>query len=211
MEWQLRNWYYFTWLSGDHNVEQHVHSLDKMAWVMKDEYPVRAFGIGGRQVRTGPECGNIFDHHAVIYEFANGAKCFSMCRQQDEHAQRRLRLHLRHRRHRHPARHEQAQLLGDHRREALARSAAQRPRTTCTSRSTTSCSPASASSNPINDGDWMTKSTLMGIMGRMATYTGQEVTWEQALNSKEDLSPKHYAFGPNPVPPPAIPGVTKLV
>lgn len=59
MEWQLRNWYYFSWLSGDHNVEQHVHSLDKMAWVLKDEYPVRAFGVGGRQVRTGPECGNI--------------------------------------------------------------------------------------------------------------------------------------------------------
>ena len=65
------------------------------------------------------------------------------------------------------------------------------------------------SGKPINDGDWMTKSTLMGIMGRMATYTGQEVTWEQALNSKEDLTPRHYAFGPNPVPAPAIPGVTQ--
>ncbi|MCA1685209.1 MAG: Gfo/Idh/MocA family oxidoreductase, partial [Planctomycetia bacterium] len=83
MEWQLRNWYYFSWLSGDHNVEQHVHSLDKAAWVLKDEYPARAFGVGGRQVRTGPECGNIYDHHAVTYEFASGAKCFSLCRQWD--------------------------------------------------------------------------------------------------------------------------------
>ena len=82
MEWQLRTWLYMTWLSGDHNVEQHIHSLDKMAWLMKNEYPVRATGIGGRQVRTGPEYGNIFDHHVVNYEFASGVKCFSQCRQQ---------------------------------------------------------------------------------------------------------------------------------
>src|SRR5262249_47524957 len=64
---------------------------------------------------------------------------------------------------------------------------------------------------PINDGEWMSKSPLMAVMARMAPYPGQPVTWEQALNSKEDLSPKRYAFGPNPVPPPATPGVTKLV
>src|SRR5262249_35257128 len=72
MEWQLRNWLYFTWLSGDHNVEQHVHSLDKMAWAMKDEYPIKATGSGGRQVRTDPKYGHIFDHHAVVYQYANG-------------------------------------------------------------------------------------------------------------------------------------------
>src|SRR5262249_21075839 len=83
MEWQVGNWLYFTWVSGDHNVEQHVHSLDKMAWVMKDEYPVKAMGVGGRQVRTGPEFGHIFDHHQVVYEYASGVKCFAMCRQQD--------------------------------------------------------------------------------------------------------------------------------
>ena len=83
MEWQARNWLYFTWLSGDHNVEQHIHSLDKMAWAMRDEYPAKASGIGGRQVRTGPEYGHIFDHHCVAYEFANGVKLFSACRQQN--------------------------------------------------------------------------------------------------------------------------------
>src|SRR6516162_10015837 len=82
MEWQLRNWLYFTWLSGDHNVEQHIHSLDKMQWAMRDQHPLRAVGLGGRQVRTGPEFGNIFDHHAVVYEYPNGVKCFSSCRQQ---------------------------------------------------------------------------------------------------------------------------------
>ncbi len=82
MEWQLRNWLYFTWLSGDHNTEQHVHSLDKAAWVMHDEPPVKAWGLGGRQVRVQPEYGNIYDHHAVVYEYASGVKLFSFCRQQ---------------------------------------------------------------------------------------------------------------------------------
>jgi predicted dehydrogenase len=81
MEYHMRNWYYFTWLSGDFNVEQHVHILDLCAWIMNDQYPVRAYGTGGRQVRTGPDYGNIYDHHAVTYEYANGAKLFATCRQ----------------------------------------------------------------------------------------------------------------------------------
>src|SRR5205085_3325660 len=80
MVWQMRNWYYFTWLCGDFNVEQHVHFLDVCAWAMKDQYPVRAVGMGGRQQRTGPEFGHIYDHFSVTYEFADGAKLFSNCR-----------------------------------------------------------------------------------------------------------------------------------
>ncbi len=83
MEWQIRNWLYFTWLSGDFNVEQHVHSLDKTAWAMRDQYPIACSGTGGRQTRTGHEYGNIFDHMAVVYEYDNGVKTFSRCRQQD--------------------------------------------------------------------------------------------------------------------------------
>ena len=83
MDWQMRNWYYFTWLSGDFNVEQHVHFLDVCAWVMKDDsIPCKAVGMGGRQVRTGPEYGHIYDHFSVVYEYADGAKLFSNCRQQ---------------------------------------------------------------------------------------------------------------------------------
>ena len=81
MEYQMRNWYYFTWLSGDHNTEQHVHSLDKAAWAMHDEPPLRAWGLGGRQVRTEAIYGDIFDHHAVCYEYANGVQVYSYCRQ----------------------------------------------------------------------------------------------------------------------------------
>ena len=82
MEWQLRNWLYFTWLSGDHIVEQAIHSLDKMAWAMKDEPPLKAVGTGGRQARTGPEFGHIFDHFAVVYQYKSGVKLFHYCRQQ---------------------------------------------------------------------------------------------------------------------------------
>ncbi len=209
MEWQLRNWYYLSWLSGDHNVEQHVHSLDKAAWALKDEYPVRAFGVGGRQVRTGPECGNIYDHHAVTYEFASGAKCFSMCRQWDGCPTDVTDFLY--------GTKGDAALLGKASRNWVitGENAWRFPRGknagNMYQEEHDELFASIRSGNPINDGDWMSKSTLMGIMGRMATYTGQEITWDQALNSKEDLSPKSYAFGPNPVPGPAIPGVTRFV
>ena len=81
MIYQLRNWLYFTWLSGDFNTEQHVHSLDKAAWAMHEEPPLRAWGLGGRQMRTEPKYGDVFDHHAVTYEYANGVSVHSYCRQ----------------------------------------------------------------------------------------------------------------------------------
>ena len=210
MEWQIRNWYYLSWLSGDHNVEQHVHSLDKMAWVLKDEYPIRAFGVGGRQVRTGPECGNIYDHHAVTYEFASGAKCFSMCRQWDN-CLTDVSDYI-------YGTGGHASLLGANKRNSWVIQGAKPWRFPRGAKENNMYQQehdelfaSIRSSNPINDGEYMSKSSLMGIMGRMATYTGAEVTWDAALHSKEDLSPRHYAFGPNPVPPPATPGVTKLV
>src|SRR5438132_3373243 len=82
MEWQLRNWNYFTWLSGDHIVEQHVHNLDIINWALND-HPVKALALGGRQARPGPAQGHIYDHFAVEFEYANGARMFSMCRQID--------------------------------------------------------------------------------------------------------------------------------
>src|SRR5439155_256251 len=80
MEWQVRNWLYFTWLSGDHIVEQHVHNLDVINWATRS-HPDRAMGMGGRQVRTGPEFGHIFDHFAIDYDYPNGVRVLSMCRQ----------------------------------------------------------------------------------------------------------------------------------
>jgi predicted dehydrogenase len=205
MEWQLRNWLYFTWLSGDHIVEQHIHSLDKMAWAMKDAHPVKCAGMGGRQVRTGPEYGHIFDHHAVVYEYPKGIKCFSYCRQQAGCATD----------------------INDYIMGTQGTCDVQKH--TITGSKPWRCESSEGdkedmyqvehnelfasirAGKPINNGDYMCKSTLMAIMGRMATYTGQVITWEKALHSKEDLTPSHYEFGALPVPPVAKPGITKFV
>ena len=206
MEYQMRNWYYFTWLSGDFNVEQHVHMLDVCAWIMKDEYPVSAMGLGGRQVRTGPEYGNIYDHHSVIYEYASGVKLHAYCRQQAGGVERHL-----------GARGRQQ----GHRRDQPARAWRSRPTRSGAisgeknNQSQTEHDELFASirnGKPINNGEYMSKSTLMAIMGRMATYTGQKITWEQAMNSEENLSPDRYDWDATPPKSEvAIPGVTKFV
>jgi predicted dehydrogenase len=98
MEWQLRNWLYFTWLSGDHIVEQHVHNLDVANWIMGGKPPVRVFGVGGRQARTAPEYGHIYDHFGLDYEYENG-HVLSMCRQQPGTPGPRRRVRLRHQGH----------------------------------------------------------------------------------------------------------------
>jgi predicted dehydrogenase len=206
MEWQCRNWLYFTWLSGDHNVEQHIHSLDKMAWAMHDEYPVRATGLGGRQVRTAPEYGNIFDHHSVVYEYANGVRCYSSCRQQNGCAGEvndyimgsrgtcDVMNHL---------------IKGQTSWRLGRQKNAQRPDMYQNEHNELIASIRAG--KPINNGDYMTKSTLMAIMGRMATYTGKVIQWEQALNSQGNLMPARLEFGPLPTPVVAMPGVTKFV
>ncbi|HJN11543.1 MAG TPA: Gfo/Idh/MocA family oxidoreductase [Pirellulaceae bacterium] len=203
MHWQMRNWYYFTWLSGDFNVEQHVHYLDVCAWIMNG-YPTKAIGMGGRQVRTDAMYGNIYDHHSVTYEFENGTRFFSNTRQQagcknDMSA------------------HAQGSKGGAQVSERLLEI-----RTDSTWQFKEKVKnmyqvehdelfTGIRQGQPLNNGEYMAKSTLLAIMGRMATYTGQEITWDQALNSKQDLSPKHYAWGAAPEIEIAIPGVTKVI
>ncbi|MCH8829159.1 MAG: Gfo/Idh/MocA family oxidoreductase [Planctomycetes bacterium] len=205
MHWQMRNWYYFTWLSGDFNVEQHVHYLDVCAWTF-GAYPVRAVGMGGRQVRTGTEYGNIYDHHSVVYEYEDGARFFSNTRQQRgcfnnmsalavgtkgtaHFSERRRDLHITgENAWRDKGKHKNMYQVEHDRLFAGIRNG-----------------------QPLNNAEYMAKSTLLAIMGRMATYTGQAVTWKQALNSQEDLSPSKYAWGPLDMPAVAVPGVTKLI
>ncbi|HMF11786.1 MAG TPA: Gfo/Idh/MocA family oxidoreductase, partial [Gemmataceae bacterium] len=186
VEWHCRNWLYFTWLSGDFNVEQHVHSLDKMAWVMKDEYPVKAVGLGGRQVRTQPEFGHVFDHHSVVYEYKNGVKCFSACRQQPGKIKHDVSDHIWGTKgvcHIETSRHEKG---GFKIKPHDGKSWAYYPASGVTDpgmyqNEHNELIASIRSGKPINNGDYMTKSSLMAIMGRMATYTGQEISWEMAL------------------------------
>jgi predicted dehydrogenase len=204
MEWQMRNWYYFTWLCGDFNVEQHVHNLDVISWIMKGEYPVRATGTGGRQVRTGPEYGHIYDHHSVVYEFANGVKCFSVCRQQ-EHCANDISNHVM---------GSKGTGLISEKKLSLSAGSGWHYGEKSNDFYQTEHDELFASirdSKPINNGEYMAYSTLMAIMGRMATYTGKTITWEQALHSKEDLTPAKFEWGPIETPPVAMPGVTKFI
>jgi predicted dehydrogenase len=207
MQWQMRNWYNFTWLSGDFNVEQHVHFLDVCAWVMKDAYPARAVGVGGRQVRTGPEFGHIYDHFAVVYEYAGGAKLFSQCRQQPG-CKNDISAHVMGTRGR-------AEL--SERRKGLAIRTAEGwyyagPSNDMYQAEHDELFASVRTGKPINNGDYMARSTLLAIMGRMAAYTGQVITWEMALNSREDLSPPAYDWKIElAVPPVAMPGRTRFV
>jgi predicted dehydrogenase len=211
MEYQLRNWYYYTWLSGDHIVEQFIHCLDLISWVMKGEYPVRAFGLGGRQARTGPEYGHIFDHHAACYEYASGVRCFAYTRQQNNTTKNMSNWVF--------GSKGTANLLDRSisgstnwvYRAPDGGTGRTHPRWGGYQEEHDALFASIRSGKPINNGDYMTKSTLMAILGRMATYTGLEITWDQAWNSKEDLTPKDYKFGPMPEPPVAIPGVTQFV
>jgi predicted dehydrogenase len=214
MEWQLRNWPFFTWLSGDFNVEQHVHSLDKMAWAMGDEYPIRATGSGGRQVRVEPIYGHIFDHHTVVYEYANGVKLFSACRQQsgcandvsDHIMGSKGTCHI-------DASNAKGTIVGLRGGKPLwtSQSGRRRSAENMYQNEHDELFASIRAGKPINNGEWMAKSSLMAIMGRMATYTGQVIEWDKALNSKEDLTPPAYVFGPLPVAPVARPGVTQFI
>ena len=207
MEYQIRNWLYFDWLSGDHICEQAVHSLDKTAWLQGDIQPLSAFGLGGRQQRTGAEFGNIYDHHAVFYEYPGGVRVYFTCRQQKDCSTyvddvvlgtkgqaEILKYSIQGE---NPWRYEGEEaknpgVMYDIEHAELFRSIRE--------------------GRPINDGHFMANSTMIGIMGRMCTYTGQTLSWDQCFNSQQRLGPEVYAWTDDvPRCEVAIPGRTKLV
>ena len=201
VEWQLRNWYNFVWLSGDGLVEQACHSVDKIAWAFKDQHPLRCVATGGRNVPNNE--GNIFDHIDVFYEFEGGARGFMAQRQignchsdNSDYVLGSTGIGLsgwnapvirganswRYR-------GQGVEMYQNEHNELMA---------------------SIRAGQPINDGDWMASSTLMAIMGRIAAYTGQEITWEQALNSQERLVPEKLTWDMKlPITPLARPGITR--
>lgn len=200
MEWQLRNWLYFTWLSGDHIAEQHIHNIDVCNWAMR-KHPVKAISLGGRQVRTDAAYGHIFDHFATEFEYDNGVKMISMCRQIDGTASR-VSEHIAGSK---GVSNGNTFIKG----ENAWRWEGDRPNPYVEEHR--HLYQAMRGGAKINEGVQVAESTLTAIMGRMAAYTGGEVTWEQAMNSQESLFPSELKFGPMPVAPIAVPGVTKLV
>ena len=205
MEWQLRNWLYFTWLSGDHIVEQAVHTLDKMAWAFKDVPPVKCLGSGGRQQRTDPAYGHIYDHFSVVYDYANGARGFFYCRQQEGTEGGVLDDFY--------GTKGTAAINSGNRYEIKGENPWRWDGVKNNMYQTEHDEMFAAirKGETINNGERMTKSTLLAIMGRMSAYTGKVITWDQALNSQENLMPEKLEWGPLPTPPVAIPGKTRFM
>ncbi|MCA9265883.1 MAG: Gfo/Idh/MocA family oxidoreductase [Planctomycetales bacterium] len=202
MEYQMRNWMYFTWLSGDHICEQAVHSLDKTAWLLGDISPVSAYGMGGRQQRTDDQWGHIYDHHAIVYTYPNDMKVYFYCRQQ-----KNVKNHV----------DEwvigtkgQAEILANQiHGENKWRYKGDRKSMYVLEHEALFASIRDG--KPINNGHYMCNSSMLAVLGRMCTYTGQEITWDQAINSEQRLGPEKYEWGPAPEVEVAIPGITPFV
>ncbi|MBN8732969.1 MAG: Gfo/Idh/MocA family oxidoreductase [Acidobacteria bacterium] len=202
-EWMMRNWYNFTWLCGDGLVEQAVHSVDKIAWAMKDQPPISCVAVGGRQIPA--EGGNIFDHFEINYLYPNNVRAFLACRQiegcYNENAD---------------------YILGSSGAATIGRGPLPKIEGSTNWTFTgvkndmyqaehDALFSSIRRNEPINDGIWMATSTMLAIMGRMAAYTGQQITWEQAMNSQEELFPAGFdGKQAVNVPPLARPGKTKF-
>ncbi|MEN6450565.1 MAG: Gfo/Idh/MocA family oxidoreductase [Thermoguttaceae bacterium] len=215
MQYQLRNWQYFVWLSGDFNAEQHVHSLDKAAWAMKDATPKRAWGLGGCLLRDR-KAGDVYDHHAVTYEYDNGVHVHAYCRQMpgcfndvsDVFVGTKGRAVL-------PNYPGKPYIEG----ENAWKFKGITPLSQAYDEEHRRLFASIRAGQALNNGEYMAKSTMWAVIGRLADYTGQRITWDKAMNSQENLTPAAYAFDAEPptkpdkdgVYPIALPGVTKLV
>ena len=203
VEWQIRNWYNFVWLCGDSLVEQAVHSADKIAWAMHDEPPVSCVGVGGRTVPA--EGGNIYDHFEVNYIYPNGVRAFLANRQSvgcyNENSD---------------------YIMGTDGTCTIGRGPVPRiegknawtftgQQYNMYQKEHDVLFAAIRKGEPVNNGKRLATSTMLAIMGRMAAYTGQQVTWDQAMNSQEKLVPEKLDWkGSLEVKPRAEPGITKL-
>ncbi len=208
LDLQLRNWQHFTWLSGDHIVEQAVHSIDKMAWAMGGRMPASCYGVGSRFTRDEiPERGDVYDNFAILYEYADGPRNTLMCRQQANCFNDNTDHITLSRGYAFINGWGPTLWIRDPKGNPLWSwdSSAEIPNMYQVEHDELFRSIRAG--RPINDGAWMADSCLMAIMGRMAAYTGQKVTWEQARDSGESMLPTDWSPSPRPVPPVRKPGV----
>ena len=213
MEYQLQNWYHFNWLSGDQTGQQLIHSTDKSSWALRDKPPLKAWGMGGRQVCTEPKYGDQYDHHAVVFEYEGGVRVFGFCRDipgcfndtSDVIFGTKGRALL-------PSK-PQIEIAG---KTAWAYKG---PAVSMYDMEHKALFDSIRSGVPLNNADYMFTSTMLAILAQMVCYTGQEITWEQAMGSQLVLAPKTYAWDAEPPVKPdkdgnypaAMPGVTKFV
>ena len=212
MEYQMRNWYYFNWLCGDHITEQHIHNIDVINWA-KNAYPIKARGTGGREVRKGPDHGEIFDHHMVEFEYADGTILNSQCRhipgtwnKVDElvvGTKGRIMFdaaHITDLKGKTLYKHDDKNDVNPYQQEHNELFAA-----------------IAKGQYKFADAENGARSTMTSILGRMATYSGQVIEWDKAINSGINIAPSKFAWDadmplkPNAegLYPVAVPGVTK--
>lgn len=203
LEYQMRNWYYFNWLCGDHILEQHIHNIDVANWFI-GEFPTSAQGMGGRQARTGKEYGEIYDHHFVEYSYPSGAVISSQCRHQPN-TMSRVAEDFQGTKGRVDTNDAGAATLVDWEGNELFKAENSQGHNPYQEEHN-QLFKAIREKTPLNDAEIGAKSTLAAIMGRMATYTGQIITWEDALNDEELLVPEDIDWNYTPVPQPGEDG-----
>jgi myo-inositol 2-dehydrogenase / D-chiro-inositol 1-dehydrogenase len=211
VQWQCSTQYHFRWLSGDDVVQSLVHNLDRASWVMHDQAPAKCHGLAGRSSMTEPIYGDVFDHHSVVYEFADGTPIYAFCRTTNGCYNEYSSL-----------------VLGS---EGVADIMQSRILGKTNWRWTGHCDPyqrehdllfsAIRAGKPVNNGDYMTRSTLISIMGQLSCYTGKEVTWEQVNASDYFYPPRPEECHDNMEPPVSLgpdgsypvpqPGFTEMV
>ena len=212
MEYQMRNWYYFNWLCGDHILEQHIHNIDVANWIL-NEYPVSANGMGGREVRKGLDHGQIFDHHYVEFNYSSGAVISSQCRHQPG-TNRNVSERFQGTKGSVSFKKNKIIDLNGNEIYSYKQKGDKSPYQIEHDKLFKSI----RDGNVINDGEYGAKSTLTAIMGRMATYTGQEIKWNQIMESDQNLVPDNLDWSSTPpvIPnsegkyPIPIPGVTDI-
>jgi len=217
-EYQASNQYHFHWLSGDDVPQTLIHNFDRAKWTMREQTPIRCYGMGGRSTLHGEIYGSVFDHHGMVYEFASGVRLYAFCRTIPDCYEENSSV-----------------VLGTKGRASVTATRIDGETSWRYSGPRMNSSPAAnpyqiehvelfkaiRSGNPINSGSYMAGSTLMGIMGQISCYTGKAVTWDQVSTSdfcypprpetcSKDMEPpvKRNAEGIYPV---FTPGVTKLL
>ena len=196
MEYQMRNWYYFNWLCGDHIVEQHIHNLDVMNWA-KQSYPVSAQGMGGRQVRNGKDHGQIFDHHFVEYVYADGTIMNSQCRHikncwnkvSETIIGTKGRVNF------------GTGELTSHKGKVLYKHDDTNDKNPYQVEHDKLFDAVTKGEYKYDDSDRGARSTMTAILGRMATYSGKMLTWDEAINSKIELVPSDFEWSWDAMPP----------
>jgi myo-inositol 2-dehydrogenase / D-chiro-inositol 1-dehydrogenase len=197
LENQIRNWLYYTWLSGDHIVEQFIHNIDAINWAL-GRHPIRAIATGGRQVRTAPEYGQIYDHFAVSYDYDEGLYCAAMCRQQNGTDKKVANEFT--------GSDGEAFILPTYYTTGKNLWKYEGDPNDMYVQEHTDLIASIRSGKPANELKQVAESSLTAIMGRMSAYTGKTITWDEAMNSPESLMPAELQWGPMPTPPVPMPG-----